>query len=65
MGIQVCIISWMYFDYKENGGKKAFLAYPKNQYHVSQCGELDCCTNRKKNGDYYENPSLKDFADEL
>ena len=36
MSIQVCLISWMNFDYKENGGKKAFLANPKHQYHVSQ-----------------------------
>ena len=38
MGIQVCLISWMDFDYKENGGKEAFLANQKHQYHVSQCG---------------------------
>ena len=24
MSIQVCLISWMNFDYKENGGKKSF-----------------------------------------
>ena len=24
MGIQVCLIPWMSFDYKENGGKKSF-----------------------------------------
>ena len=35
MSIQVCLISWMNFDYKENGGKKAFLANPKLEYHVS------------------------------
>ena len=29
MNIQVCLTSWMNFDYKENGGKKAFLANPK------------------------------------
>ena len=26
MGIQVCLIPWMNFDYKKNGGKKGFLA---------------------------------------
>ena len=36
MSIQVCLISWMNFNYEENGGKKAFLANPKHQYHVSQ-----------------------------
>ena len=24
LGIQLCLISWMNFDYKENGGKKCF-----------------------------------------
>ena len=24
MGIQVCLISWMNIDYKENGAKKSF-----------------------------------------
>ena len=65
MSIQVCLISWMNFDYKENGGKKAFLANPKHQYHVSQCGELDCCANNKKNGDYHVHPHLSNFTDEL
>ena len=35
VGIQVCLISWMDFYYKENGGKTAFLVNPKHQYHVS------------------------------
>ena len=29
MCAQVCLISWRNFDYKENGGKKAFLANAK------------------------------------
>ena len=29
----------MNFDHKENDGKNAFLANPKQQYHVSQYGE--------------------------
>ena len=33
---QVCLISQMNFDYTENGGKKAFLANSKHQYHVFQ-----------------------------
>ena len=37
MGIQVCLISLMNFDYKEIGGKRAFLTNQKHQYHVSQC----------------------------
>ena len=35
MSIQVSIISWIAINYKENGGKKCFLANPKHQYHVS------------------------------
>ena len=65
MGIQVCLISWMNFDYKENGRKEAFPANQKHQYHVSQCGEQDCRANNKKNGDYYEYPSLSQFMEEL
>ena len=35
MSIQVCLITRMNFDYKENARKKAFLANPKHQYYVS------------------------------
>ena len=52
ISIQVCLLSQMNFDYKENGGKKAFLANSKLQYCVSQCGEHDCDANKKKNRDY-------------
>ena len=45
--------------------RKTFLANPKYQYHVSQCGEHDCSANNKRNGDYYEYPSLPHFTDEL
>ena len=38
--------------------KKAFLANPKHQYRVSQYGEHDCSAHNKKNGNYYEYPSL-------
>ena len=65
MGIQVCLILWMNFNYKENGQKKAFPASLKQQYCVSQCGEHDCCANNNKNGDYYVHPSLSHFIDEL
>ena len=44
--------------------RKAFLAIPKHQYHVSQFGECDCSACKKKNGDYYEYPSLTYFLDE-
>ena len=53
VGTQVCLISRLNFHYEENGGKKAFLANPKHQYHVSYYGEQDCSSNNQKNGDYY------------
>ena len=65
LSIQVCRLSWMDFDYTENGGKKAFLANPTHQYHVSQRGEHDCLANSKKKGDYYEYPSFSHLTDEL
>ena len=40
--VQVCLISWMKFNYKENGERKAFLANAKHQCHVSQCEKHDC-----------------------
>ena len=48
VGIQGCLFSWMNFDYKENGGKKAFLANLKHQYRGSQCGKHNCSANNKK-----------------
>ena len=65
IGIQVCLISWINIDYKENGGKNAFLVNLKHQYRVSQCGELDCCINSKKNEDYHVRQCLSHFTDEL
>ena len=44
--------------------RKTFLANPKHQDRVSQYGEHDCNANNKKNGDYYEYPSLSQFTDE-
>ena len=65
MGIQVCLISRMNFYHKENGGKKAFLANPTQQYRLSQCREHDCHANNKKNRVCYEYPSLSQFINEL
>ena len=48
IGIQVCLISWMNFDCKDNGGRKAFLAKLKHQYHVSQYGEHNCNAQSQK-----------------
>ena len=58
-------ISRMNFDYKENNGKKAFLANPKHQYRVSHYGEHDCNANNQKNRYCYGYPSLSHFMDEL
>ena len=63
--IQVCLIPWMNFYYKENGKKKAFLAIPKQQYRVSQYGEHDCHASNKKKGDYYGYPSLSHCTGKL
>ena len=65
MSIQVCLISWMTINYKENGGKKSFLVDPRHQYCVSQCGEHDCSAYNNNQGDYNEYPSLTHFTDEL
>ena len=65
MSIQLCLFLWITINYKENGGKKSFLANPKHQYRVSQFGEHDCSANNNKNGDYNECPSLSHLMDEL
>ena len=43
---------------------KAFLANLKQQYRVSQRGELHCCAHNKKNRDYNKYTSLSHFIDE-
>ena len=65
MSIQVCLISWKNFDYKEMAKKKAFLANPKQQYRISQCGEHDYHANNKRSKDCYEYPSLSHSSDKL
>ena len=46
--------------------RKAFFpTNPTHRYRVSQRGEHDCNANNKKNGDYYEYPSLSHFKNEL
>ena len=41
-----------------------FLANPKHQHYVSQCGEHDYGAYKGKNRDCYEYPSLTHFASE-
>ena len=45
--------------------RKAFLANPNHQYRVSKWGEHDFSAHNKKNVDYYGDPSLSHFMDEL
>ena len=47
MGMQVCPISQMNFDYKETQERKAFFANPKHQCCVSQCGGHDYKAHNK------------------
>ena len=61
--VQVCLSWQMNFGYKMVE-KKAVLDFPKHQYPVSQWGEHNCSAYNKKNGDYYEYPSLSHFIDE-
>ena len=61
----VCLNSWININYKENGGKQAFLANKILQDRVSQYGEHDCSAKNKKNRDCYGYPSLSHFIDEL
>ena len=65
ISIQICLISWTNINYKENGQMQRLLANPKHQNCVSQYGEHDCNASKKKNGDYYENPSFSYFTDEV
>ena len=63
---QVCLISQMNIDYKENGGKNWFfsqiqsinIVYPNKENIV-------VVPNHNRNGEYYENPSLSHFTDKL
>ena len=63
--VHVCLISWMNFNYSENSGKKSFSRNPNHQDRISQYGEHDSNANNKNNGNYYKNPSLSHFVDEL
>ena len=63
--IQICLISWMNFNYKESGGKKAFPYKLKHYYHVSKVENMIVVPNKKNSGDCYEYPSLSHFMDAL
>ena len=63
--IHVCFISWMNFDYKENGGKKSFSWKSKASISCILVWKHDSYANNEKNWDYYEFSSLSHFVDEL
>ena len=48
MSIQVCLISWMNFDYEENGGKKHFSCKSKALISCIQYGKHGCSAQSKK-----------------
>ena len=76
MGIQVCLILWMDFDYQKNSGKKAFLANPKHQFmhpnvenmivmpikkRMETIMSIQVCLISRTNFDYKENGEKKAF----
>ena len=44
-------------------GRKAFFAKSKHQYRASKWGEHDYSAHDKRNGDYYDYPSLSHLMD--
>ena len=48
ISIQVCLISWVNIKDKDMVERKAFLVNPKDQHHVSQCGEDDYSSEQKE-----------------
>ena len=65
MSIQVCHISQMDFDYKENSGKKSFSYKSKTSVSCIPLWRHDYIASDKKNGDRYGYLSLSHFMDEL
>ena len=65
MSIQVCLISRMNFDYKENGGKKSFSCKSKASISCIPIWKQDCRAKKKGIGDHFEYPSLSHFTDEF
>ena len=64
MSIQVCLISQMNINYKENGGKKSVSCKSKASISCFPMGEHNCSAHNEKNGDYNEYPSFYHFMDE-
>ena len=69
-GIQLCLISRMNFNNKENGGKKwkeKLFFLPNKSFSIVYPNEVNMIIvpNNRKNRDYYKYPSLSYFIDEL
>ena len=63
--IQVCFIYGWTLVIWTTLERKAFVANPKHQYHVSQWGEQVYGAHSQKNEDYYDNPSLSHSMNEF
>ena len=58
MSVQVCLISQINFDCKENNGNKIFSWKSKALISRIPIRRNDYCGHNKKNGDYYGYPSF-------
>ena len=66
LSIQVCFISWMNFNYKENSGKKKlFLQIQSINIVYPNEVNLILVPNNKKNKDCYAYPSSSHFTEKL
>ena len=63
MSIQDCLLHGWMLVARKMVERNAFIANPKNEYHVSQWGEHDWSAHNKMNGDYYKYLSLSNFID--
>ena len=64
VSIQVYLISQWTLIMRKKVERKAFRSNPKHQYHAFQWEEHDCGAQNKKNGDFYDYPSLSHFLEE-
>ena len=65
MRILVLLLSRMNFDYKENGGRTAFLENLKHEYVYPNMESTIVVPNHKKSVHNYENPCLTHLIDKL
>ena len=65
MSIQVCLISQINFDYKENGRKKRFYGKSKASKSCILMLKHGCSAQNEKSRNYNEYPCFSHFMDEL